>query len=137
MFLTASLHGWLLKPAVCCRPRTWRSSARRPGAQGPSGDPIPAKLNTFCGFLQDSASVFLFIPGPPKICKMMAFWAPFRGLGPFLYIPLGSRYASRQEPIQDRVLGSPGLGPLLRPLIFSMHLGLNSVPGRGSGHLGN
>ena len=28
----------------------------------------------------------------PKVCRIMAFWAIFRGFGPLFYLLLGSRY---------------------------------------------
>ena len=33
-----------------------------------------------------------YLPGPPKVCRIMAFMAIIMGLGLLFYIPLGFRY---------------------------------------------
>ena len=35
------------------------------------------------------------LPGPPKVCKIMAFWAVINGFGPLFCILWGSRYQSK------------------------------------------
>ena len=38
-----------------------------------------------------SSLLLLLLPEPQKVCRIMAFWARFRGLGLLFYLLLGPR----------------------------------------------